>query len=81
MAVPGRVNILSMSNRFLHQVEEGQKLFNSHIIINNSGEIVNVYDKIHLFTLNYDSDNTMNESNTVEYGSFNFSLNYRLVYA
>ena len=36
--------------------------YNSHIIINNSGQIESVYSKLHLFDINLDEQNVHNES-------------------
>ena len=43
------------------------KIFNSHILVNNNGEIINVYRKVHLFDLNTEKVK-LKESEITEFG-------------
>lgn len=49
--------------------KSGDKIFNSSIIVNNKGEIIDVYRKIHLFDIDIKGKITFRESDTLEYGN------------
>ena len=54
---------------FQEKIPDSQKYHNSHLIIDNKGEIQAVYRKIHLFDVDIDPKNSMKESQFVEAGS------------
>ena len=53
---------------FQEKIVNSSKIHNTHIIIDNKGEIQAVYRKIHLFDVEIDDKNTMKESQFVEPG-------------
>jgi predicted amidohydrolase len=57
------------------KVSDG-KIFNSHIIIDENGEIKQVYDKLHLFEVYLKKENTvMKESDYIAHGQeFNMPI-------
>jgi len=50
-----------------HEVCSEKKIYNSHVLVNNKGEIVNVYRKVHLFDLNTEKVK-LRESDVTEFG-------------
>lgn len=53
---------------YQEKIENSKKVYNSHLIIDNEGEIRSIYRKLHLFDIDVDENNRMRESSTVEYG-------------
>jgi len=60
------VNILA--GGFPVRAESG-KVYNRAMLVNSSGRIVSVYDKIHLFDVSLSDEETYRESDTVEAGN------------
>ncbi len=53
---------------FQEKIANSSKIHNTHIIIDNKGEIQGIYRKIHLFDVEIDEKNSMKESQFVEPG-------------
>lgn len=53
---------------FQEQIISSKKFFNTHVVIDNEGEIKGIYRKIHLFDVEIDPTNTVKESQYVEPG-------------
>lgn len=53
---------------FQEQTTFSPKIFNSHLIIDDKGDVQAVYRKVHLFDVEIDAQNTMKESQFVEPG-------------
>lgn len=63
-------NSIWLSLGGLHEkIENKSKIANTHLIVNNNGEIVANYRKIHLFDANVEIPNGYKESNSVEKGN------------
>lgn len=53
---------------YQEKIENSKKIYNSHIIIDDAGEIRSIYRKLHLFDIDVDENNRMRESATVQCG-------------
>lgn len=54
---------------FLEKCDKDGKTYNTHLIINDQGKVIAVYRKIHLFSLNVESENVLNESKIATSGN------------
>ncbi|CAI2732080.1 unnamed protein product [Schistosoma spindalis] len=62
---------ISLGGAHIRITENGDQLFNSHIVINSDGQIVGVYHKVHLFDANLsENETTPNTESTCTRSSF-----------
>ncbi|PVU97976.1 hypothetical protein BB559_001819 [Furculomyces boomerangus] len=53
----------------VHELAEGDRPYNSNVVVDNNGEIVSVYRKLHLFNVNIKNGPQISEANTTSEGS------------
>ena len=64
-----KTNLWLSLGGFQEKIPSSSKIYNTHIIINNFGEIISKYRKLHLFDVQVNSENSLKESDHTEYGS------------
>lgn len=64
-----RASNLWISGGGIHEYIDGHRVYNTHVILNNEGEIVQKYRKIHLFDVSIPGRVELKESNTTSAGS------------
>jgi predicted amidohydrolase len=57
-----------MDRSFVNLIKGSDRCYNTHLTLDDKGSIRATYNKLHLFNLNYDEANTMNESKYIEAG-------------
>ena len=61
-------NLIYLSLGGFQEICDEQKIYNTHIIINNLGQLTSIYRKIHLFSAKLGDGSNFNENNSVKAG-------------